>query len=118
MREGPNGQIVSINRAADVRRQRSRKIIDKERKKQGQKRILGEHLDGLERKGFCDFDKPRKRAYQNEKIESNEQSKEKDGMPDRVKGFREINNREDCTRSRSEFVKSIRNGPRNKKNLI
>ena len=35
-----------------------------------------EHLDGLERNDFCDFDKPQKRAYQKEKIESNEQSKE------------------------------------------
>ena len=32
--------------------------------------------DGLERNDICDFEKPRKRAYQKEKIESNEQSKE------------------------------------------
>ena len=30
---GPNGQIVSVRRAADGRRQRSRKIIDEEREK-------------------------------------------------------------------------------------
>ena len=30
---GPNGQIVSIKKAADGRRQRSRKIIDKKREK-------------------------------------------------------------------------------------
>ena len=48
----------------------------KREKSTGQKWILAEHLDGLERKGFCDFDKPQKRAYQKEKIESNEQSKE------------------------------------------
>ena len=30
---GPNGQIVNVKRAADRRRQRSRKIIDEERKK-------------------------------------------------------------------------------------
>ena len=30
---GPNGQIVSIKRAADGRRQRNRKIIDEEREK-------------------------------------------------------------------------------------
>ena len=35
-----------------------------------------EHLDGLEKNDFCDFDKPQKRAYQKEKIESNEQTKE------------------------------------------
>ena len=31
--EGPNGQIVSVKRAADGRRQRSRKIINEEREK-------------------------------------------------------------------------------------
>ena len=72
----PNGQIVSVKRAADGRRQRSRKIIGEERRKQGQERILVEHFDGLERNDFCDFDKPRKRAYPKGKIESNEQSKE------------------------------------------
>ena len=39
-------------------------------------RSSAEHLDGLERNDFCDFDKPHKRAYQKEKTESNEQSKE------------------------------------------
>ena len=54
-----------------------REIIIEERKKvQGQERILAEHLEGLERNDFCDFEKPRKRAYQKGKIESNEQSKE------------------------------------------
>ena len=75
-RGGPNGQIVSIKRAADGRSQKNRRIIDEERKVRGQKRILAKHLDGLERNNFCDFDKPRKRAYQKEEIESNEQSKE------------------------------------------
>ena len=46
------------------------------RKVQGQERILAKHFDGLERSGFCDFDKPHKRAYQKGKIESSEQSKE------------------------------------------
>ena len=46
-----------------------------ERKVQDQELILAEHLDGLEMNDFCDFDKPRKRAYQKGKIESNEQSK-------------------------------------------
>ena len=73
---GPNGQIVSVKRAADERRQRIRKIIDEERKVQGQERILAEHLNGLERNDDCDFDRLRKRAYQKGKIVSNEQSKE------------------------------------------
>ena len=53
---GSNGQVISINRAADGRRQRNRKIIDKKRKVQGQERILAEHLDGLKRSDFCDFE--------------------------------------------------------------
>ena len=48
----------------------------KREKEQDQERILAGHLDGLERSEFCDFDKPRKRAYQKGKIEFNEQSKE------------------------------------------
>ena len=74
--EKPNGQIVSINRAADRRRQRSRAIIDEKRKAQGQERILAKHLDELERSDFCDFDKPHKHAYQKRKTEFNEQCKE------------------------------------------
>ena len=42
----------------------------------GQEQIFAEHLDGLERSDFCDFDKLRKRTCQKAKIESNEQSKE------------------------------------------
>ena len=68
-RGGPNGQIVSVKRAADRRRQRGRKIINEERKVQGQERIVAEHLGGLEKNHFCDFDRPHKRAYQKGKIE-------------------------------------------------
>ena len=50
----------------------------KNRKVQSQERILAEHLDGLERNDFCDFEKPQKRFYQKGKIESNKQSKEED----------------------------------------
>ena len=42
----------------------------------------------------------------------------KDGMPDRVKSFREINSRQDCPRARPGFVKPIRNGLREEQNLI
>ena len=52
---------------------------------QGQERILEEHLDGLERSDFCDFERPHKRAYQKGKIESIEQSKE-GGQPKSVCG--------------------------------
>ena len=44
----------------------------KRKKSMGQERILAEHLGGLERSDFCDFDKPHKRAYQKGKIESYE----------------------------------------------
>ena len=70
----PDGQVVSIKRAADRRTQRNRKIINEKRKVQGQERIHAEHLDGLKTSDNCDFEKPRKRAYQKRKIESNEQS--------------------------------------------
>ena len=70
------GQIVSIKRAADGKRKRSWTIFDEKREVQGEEQILAEHLDGLERSGFCDFDKPHKCAYQKGEIESNEQSKE------------------------------------------
>ena len=52
-----------------------------------------------------DFEKPHKRAYQKGKIESNEQSKkEKGGMSNRVKSFREIDSRKDRPRARPGLV--------------
>ena len=55
--------------------------MKRERKVQGQERILVEHLDGLKKNNFLnDFEKPHKRAYQKRKIESNEQNK-KGGQP-------------------------------------
>ena len=47
-------------------------------KVQCQERILVELLDGLETNIFCDFYKPRKRAYQKGKIKFNEQYQEGD----------------------------------------
>ena len=64
-------------RLSDERRQRNRKIIDEERRVQGQERILAKHLDRFERNDFCDFDKPRKHACQKGKIESNKRSKKR-----------------------------------------
>ena len=43
---------------------------------------------------------------------------EKGGMTDRIKSFREIDNREYRPRARPGFVKPIRNGLRTEKNLI
>ena len=42
----------------------------------------------------------------------------KDGMPDRVKSFGEIDSRQDRPRARRGFVKPIRNGLRKVQNLI
>ena len=39
---GPNGQIVSVKRAADGERQRGQKIIDEMREVHGQERILAD----------------------------------------------------------------------------
>ena len=75
-REGPSCQIVSTKRAADGRKQKSTEIIDEQREKYRTKNVSLRILDGLGRNGFCDFDKPQKRACQKGKIESNEQSKE------------------------------------------
>ena len=52
----------------------------KKEKSTGPRTDLCKHLDGFEINDFCDFDKPRKRAYQNGKIKSNGQSKER-GQP-------------------------------------
>ena len=44
---GPNGKIDSVKRAAGGRRQKNRKIIDGERKVQGQEGIPAEHIELL-----------------------------------------------------------------------
>ena len=94
---GPNGQIVSVKRAADGRRQRSRKIIDEEREKYRAKNeslrntstdlkettfvILKNHTSAPVRKGrLSPTSKARREATRNEFVE-------KGGMPDRVKSF-------------------------------
>ena len=116
-----DGQMVSIKTTADGRRQRSRKIIDEERKVLGQEWIYVKHLDGLERSDFCNFDKLRKHAYYKGKIEFNEQSKErgsrnkfveKCGIPDRVKSFREVDSSENHPKARPGFAKPVGNGLR------
>ena len=105
---GPNGQIVSIKRAADRRRQRSWKIIDEKKEKYRAKNgslrntltdlkgmacvILINHTsEPVRKKRLSPMSKARR--------EANEQSK-------------------DHLRARSGFVKPIRNGLRKKQNLI
>ena len=111
---GPNGQIVSIKRAADGRRQRGQKIINKEREKYRAKNgslrnmsmdskgttfvILIDHRSAPIRKGrLSPTSKARSEVSRNQFVE-------KGGMPDRVKSFREIDNRQDRPRARSRFV--------------
>ena len=87
-----------------------------------------EHLDGLERSGFCEFEKPHKQApIRKERLSPTSKARreairnkfmEKGRMPDRVKSFREIDSRQDCPRARPGFVKPIRNGLRKIQNLI
>ena len=55
--------------------------------------------------------KARREASPNEFVEKN-------GMPDRVKSFREIDSREDRPRARPGFVKPIQNELRKVQNLI
>ena len=120
----PNGQIVSVKKTADGRRQRSRKIIDEE---QGQNAslqntstdtkaatfvILINHANAPIRKETSSpTSKARTDAIRNKFVE-------KDGIPDRLKSFREIDSRQDRPRARPGFVKSTRNGQRKIKNLI
>ena len=123
-----NGQIVGVKRAADERRQRSRKIIDEEKKKYRAKNgslwitstdwiiaafvILIDHASApIRKERLSPTIKARREASQNEFME-------KSDMPDRVESFREINGREESPRTRPRFVKPIRNGLRKIKNLI
>ena len=125
---GPNGQIVSVKRAADGRRQRSRKIINEEREKYRAKNgslrntsadskgaafvILKNHTSApVRKKRLSPTSKARREPSRNEFME-------KGGMPDRVKSFREIDSREDRPGARPGFVKPIRNGLRKVQNLI
>ena len=73
----------------------------KERKALNLLLIFAEHLDGLERSDFGDFDKPRKRAYQKGKIEFNEQSKE-ESQPESIWG-----KSAGCQTESKAFVKSM-----------
>ena len=125
---GPNGQIISVKRAAYGRRQRGRKIINEEREKYRAKNgslrntsadskgaafvILKNHRSApIRKKRLSPASKARREASRNEFME-------KGGMPDRVKSFREIDSRENRPRARPGFVKPIRNGLRKVQNLI
>ena len=126
--EDEMGQIVSVKRAADGRRQGSRKIINEWREKYRAKNeswqntstdskgtafvILINHRSAPIRKArLSSTSKARREASRNKFVQ-------KGGMPDRVKSFREIDSRQDRPRARPGFVKPIRNGLRKIQNLI
>ena len=119
---------MSIKRAVDGRRQRSRKIIDKMREKYRAKNgslrntltdskgttfvILINHASARIRKErLSPTSKARRKAGRNEFMEKGE-------MSDKVKIFREINNTKDRPRARPGYVKPIRNGMRKEQILI
>ena len=114
---GPNGQIVSVRRAADGRGQRSRKIIHEKREKYRAKNgclqntstdskgttfvILISHASApIRKERLSPTSKARREASRNEFVE-------KGGMPDRVESFREIDSRENRPKARPGFLKPI-----------
>ena len=79
-----------------------------------------EHLDGLKRSDFCNFDKPCKCPCQKEKIES-VKAKQECGiawMPDSVKSFAEVDSCSNRLRARLRFAKLIQMDRKKIKNLI
>ena len=125
---GSNGQIVSIKRAADGRRQRSRKIIDKKRKNYRVKNGSLRNTSTDSKQEILVILRNHASVPIRKKIESNEQSKEgtirnkfkEKGFrgAGKVKYFREINNRQNHPRSRPEFVIPIRDVLSKEENLI
>ena len=74
--------------------------------------ILKNHESAsVRKKRLSATSKARREASRNEFVE-------KGGMPDRVKSFREIDSREDRSKTRPGFVKLIRNGLKKEQNLI
>ena len=126
---GPNGQIVSVKRAADGRRQRGRKIIDEKRKKYRAKNgslrntstdwkgttimILKNHTSALVRKErLGPMSKARREASRNKFVEKGE-------ISDSVESFGKFDSRDrDHLKPSPRFVKLIRNRLRKIKNLI
>ena len=125
---GQNGQIVSVKKTADGRRQRGRKVINEEREKYRAKNgclrntstdskgatfvILINHARSpIRKERLTPTSKARREASRNKFVE-------KGGMPDRVKSFRVIHSRQARPRVRLGFVKLIRNGLRKVQNLI
>ena len=74
--------------------------------------ILEHHASApVRKKRLILLNKARREATRNKLVKAN-------GMPDRVKSFREVNSSKDHPRAWLGLVKSIRNGLRTIKNLI
>ena len=113
--------MVSTKRATNESRQKSRKIIDEEKEKYRAKNGFLQN-SSTDSKGTTSVILINYASVPIRKKSEGEASRnefmEKDGMPDGVKSFREINSRQDCSRARPGFVKPIRNGLKKIKNLI
>ena len=127
-RGGPNGHVVSINRAADGTRQRSRKIIGEKKEKYWAKNgflrntltdskgttfaiLINDASAPIRKERLSPTSKARREASGNEFVE-------KGRAPDRVESFGEINCRKDRPRAQSGFVQPICSGLRKEQNLI
>ena len=120
--------LSSVKKAADGRRQRSRKIIDEKREKYWAKNeslrntstdlkgttfvILIGHASALTRKKrLSPTSKARREASRNKFVE-------KSGVPDIIESLGKVDRSKNRPRARLDFVKFIRNGLRKIKNLI
>ena len=125
---GPNGQIVSIKRAADGRRQRSRKVIHGKREKYKAKNgslrntstesksvsvvILINHASmPIRKERLSPTSKARREASRNKFVKKNE-------VPDRIKSFREVDSSDNRPTAKLRCVEPILNELRKKQNLI
>ena len=124
---GPNSQIVSVKRAADETRQRSRKIIDEEREKyRANNGSLRNTSTDSKEMTFVILINHASAPVRSERLsltnkasrEASRKFMEKGKIPDRVESFREIDSRQDRPRARPGFVKLIQNGLRKVQNLI
>ena len=113
---GPNGQIISIKRTADGRRQRSWKIINEREKYRAKNESLCNTLTDSKGAAFVILINHASAPIRKERLSPTSKARreasrkefvEKGGMPDRVNSFGEIDSRENHPRAQSRFVKPI-----------
>ena len=125
---GLNSRIVSVKIAADIRGQRSRKIINEEREKYRAKNIFLRNTSTNSKGAAFVILKNRSSApIRKETWSPTSKARRKpaemslwkrEGCQTGVKSFREINSRENCPRAWPGFVKPIQNGLSREQNLI